>query len=117
MAIQITREFMRLGKYLPDIVIKTVFGGVPLRKSMADIQSGCDILVGTAGRIADLVRHKALDTSQLKFFVVDECDRQIETLCFLFFSLLTRSDARRYPGSVQKRASGQAGVNVHGDPL
>ena len=86
MAIQITREFIRLGKYLPDIVIKTVFGGVPLRKSMADIKSGCDILVGTAGRIADLVRHKALDTSQLKFFVVDECDRQIETLCFPFFS-------------------------------
>ena len=87
MAIQITREFIRLGKYLPDIVIKTVFGGVPLRKSMADIKSGCDILVGTAGRIADLVRHKALDTSQLKFFVVDECDRQIETLCFFFFRL------------------------------
>ena len=36
--------------------------------------------MGTAGRIADLVRHKALDVSQLKFLVVDECDRQIETL-------------------------------------
>lgn len=80
MAVQITREFVRLGKYLPDIVTKTVYGGVPLRKDIDQLKSGCDILVGTAGRIADLVRHKALDVSQLKFFVVDECDRQIETL-------------------------------------
>lgn len=80
MAVQISKEFHRLGKYLPDLVIKTVFGGMALKKNVEDLKGGCDILIGTPGRVADLVRQKALDVSKLKYFIVDECDQQLETL-------------------------------------
>ena len=74
MAVQITKEFHRLGKYLPDIVIKTAFGGVSISSNVQTLKNGCDILVGTPGRIADLVRNKHIDVSKVKSFVVDDCD-------------------------------------------
>lgn len=80
MAVQVTKQFYNLGKYLPDIVIKTVFGGVPIKKDIQALKGGCDILVGTPGRIAALMREKAISLKDLKFFVVDECDLQINTL-------------------------------------
>ncbi|KAK8810927.1 hypothetical protein WA538_000614, partial [Blastocystis sp. DL] len=80
MAVQVTKEFHRLGRFLNDIVVKTVFGGVPLKKNMEMLKGGCDILIGTPGRIADLVRHNAISVKDLRYFVVDECDLQIGTI-------------------------------------
>lgn len=80
MAVQVTKEFHRLGKFLPNIVVKTVFGGISIAKNIEALKSGCDILVGTPGRIADLLHRKAIDVSKLHYFVVDECDLQISTL-------------------------------------
>lgn len=77
---QITKEFHRLGKYLPEITVQTVFGGIPIKNNIESLKGGCDILIGTPGRIADLLRHKAIDVSKLKYFVVDECDLQFETI-------------------------------------
>lgn len=45
MAVQVTKEFHRLGRFLNDIVVKTVFGGVPLKKNMEMLKGGCDILI------------------------------------------------------------------------
>ena len=80
MAVQVTKEFRRLGKNLPSIVIKTVFGGVPVKQNITALKGGCDILIGTPGRIADLLRQKAIQVDKLRYFVVDECDLQINTI-------------------------------------
>ena len=75
-----TKQFYNLGKYLTDLKIKSVFGGLPIKKDIQALKNGCDILVGTPGRVAALLREKAIDVSNLKFFVVDECDLQINTI-------------------------------------
>lgn len=80
MAVQITKEFHRLGKFLPDITIKTVFGGVPIKSNIESLKQGCDVLVGTPGRIADLLHHKTIDVSKVKYLVIDECDLQFQTI-------------------------------------
>ena len=80
MAVQVTKEFHRLGKFLPNIVVKTVFGGLSVAKNIEALKGGCDILVGTPGRIADLLHRKVIDVSKLRYFIVDECDLQINTL-------------------------------------
>ena len=99
LAVQISNQFSRLGKYLPDITVKTVYGGIPIKKSIDLVKSGCDILIGTPGRIADLVRRKALNVSKIQYFVVDECDHQLEVLsCPNWFSLIYRH-TEGYPGS------------------
>ena len=38
------------------------------------------IIVGTPGRILDLIRRKYLKLNNLKFFVLDECDKMLEEL-------------------------------------
>lgn len=84
MAVQVTKEFHRLGKFLPSIIIKTVFGGISVAKNIETLKGGCDILVGTPGRIADLLHRKVIDVSKLRYFIVDECDLQISTLSCCF---------------------------------
>jgi len=43
------------------------------------LASGVDILVGTIGKLGALVKSKALDLSQIRFFVLDEADRLLST--------------------------------------
>ena len=114
MAVQVTKEFHRLGRFLNDVVIKTVFGGVPLKKNMEMLKGGCDILVGTPGRIADLVRHNAVSVKDLRYFVVDECDLQIGTIRRRDGSVSPR-EPQGHPGGVPEDALRQAGDDVHGD--
>lgn len=108
MAVQVTKEFHRLGRFLNDIVIKTVFGGVPLKKNVEMLKGGCDILVGTPGRIADLVRQNAISVKNLRYFVVDECDLQIGTIRrrspFVFLQRAARTSRRcsRRPPSTSR---------------
>ena len=42
------------------------------------IQSGCDILVATPGRLEDLHNQGFIDVSQLEIFVLDEADRMLD---------------------------------------
>lgn len=98
MAVQITKEFHRLGKYLPEIVIKTVYGGIPIKSNIESLKNGCDILIGTPGRISDLLQRKAIRLNNLKYFVVDECDLQFQNISTLLFPLLTRLSQRNSHG-------------------
>jgi len=43
-----------------------------------DIRSGVDILIGTPGRIQDLINRGTLDLSQLSHVVLDEVDRMLD---------------------------------------
>ena len=45
---------------------------------MANAEKAPHIIVGTPGRVLDLVRRKKLDLSKLKVFVLDECDRMLD---------------------------------------
>lgn len=80
MVVQTSKEFHRLSKYLPDLVITDVFGGMSQKKNIAELKNGCDILIGTPQRIADLFNAKAINVREVKYFVVDECDEQFQSL-------------------------------------
>ncbi|KAK8234313.1 putative DEAD/DEAH box RNA helicase [Phyllosticta capitalensis] len=52
-----------------------VYGGGPPRDQLAELQKGCDILIGTPGRLADFMdRPNVLSMSRVKFTVIDEAD-------------------------------------------
>ncbi|KAA8494972.1 ATP-dependent RNA helicase SUB2 [Porphyridium purpureum] len=79
LAYQIKAEFDRFSKYLKDIRTMAVFGGVPVKADKEKLEAAIpNILVGSAGRMADLVERKYVDLSKVKFFVLDECDRVLE---------------------------------------
>jgi len=84
LAFQIRAEFERFKKYLsPKINTQVFYGGVPLQQHR-DILKNKDnfphIVIGTPGRILGLVNEKALDLSYLKQFILDECDKMLESL-------------------------------------
>jgi translation initiation factor 4A len=53
-------------------------GKTPLREDMRALQRGCQFLVGTPGRIYDLMNRKYLITDHIKVIIVDEADQMLE---------------------------------------
>lgn len=80
LAYQIQHEFKRLGQFVKNIKISAVFGGHPTEKDRQMLKDGCHVLVGTPGRVLQLVREEALKLGSLSRFILDECDRCIDEL-------------------------------------
>ncbi|KAG8256296.1 ATP-dependent RNA helicase ddx39a [Homalodisca vitripennis] len=81
LAFQISKEYERFSKYMPQIKVGVFFGGLPIQKDEEVLKNNCPhIVVGTPGRILALVRSKKLNLKNLKHFVLDECDKMLELL-------------------------------------
>jgi len=79
LAYQICQEFLRFSKYLPAVEVKVFFGGVPVRQHKEMLKAATPhIVVGTPGRILQLVKEKNLKIGSLKRFILDECDQMLE---------------------------------------
>ncbi|XP_073989930.1 ATP-dependent RNA helicase Ddx1 isoform X1 [Rhodnius prolixus] len=76
LAEQTFQQILKFKKYLDEPKIKEVLviGGVNIKEQMSIIQSGIDIVVGTPGRLEDLINGGYLTLSQCRFFVLDEAD-------------------------------------------
>jgi superfamily II DNA/RNA helicase len=60
------------------IRVLTVYGGVPYEGQLDALASGVDVVVGTPGRLIDLMNRKALDISHVKSLVLDEADEMLD---------------------------------------
>ncbi len=63
------------GKYPRSLV---VYGGSPYGEQIRGLKKGVEIVVGTPGRIQDLIEKKALDLSQVEYFILDEGDEMLD---------------------------------------
>ncbi|KAF7008614.1 hypothetical protein CFC21_023334 [Triticum aestivum] len=54
-----------------------VYGGVPISQQMRTLNYGVDIVVGTPGRVIDLLRRGVLNLSEIQFVVLDEADQML----------------------------------------
>jgi len=82
LAYQIRNEFQRFTQYLKDVKTEVLYGGVPVSQHK-DLLKGPNcphIVVGTAGRVLQLVREKDLQTKGVKHFILDECDQMLAQL-------------------------------------
>ena len=59
-------------------MIRCVYGGRSIETQAAGLERGADILIGTPGRIIDLVDRGMLDLNNVCFFVLDEADRMLD---------------------------------------
>ena len=66
--------------YGANLSLKSVviFGGVGQNPQVEALQSGCDILIATPGRLEDLHNQGFIDVSNLEIFVLDEADRMLD---------------------------------------
>ncbi|NIM00822.1 MAG: DEAD/DEAH box helicase [Acidobacteria bacterium] len=77
LAMQVAGEARRFGA---SIGARTVlaYGGTSSGQQKADLKEGCDILVGTPGRLLDFVQSAWLSLRKLKHLVLDEADRMLD---------------------------------------
>ncbi len=78
LADQVSREIRRLARFIPNIKVLTLCGGVPLRPHLASLAHEPHIVVGTPGRILELVQMKALPLKAIRVLVLDEADRMLD---------------------------------------
>jgi ATP-dependent RNA helicase DeaD len=77
LCLQITRDIEKLSSNLPvDIV--AVYGGEPIYRQLGALKKGCHMVVGTPGRVNDLINRSKLDLSSVKFLVLDEADEMLK---------------------------------------
>ncbi|KAJ6802054.1 DEAD-box ATP-dependent RNA helicase 53-like [Iris pallida] len=61
----------------PKLSSTCLYGGIPIGRQVQTLGFGVDIVVGTPGRIIDLVERRSLDLSEVKFVVLDEADQML----------------------------------------
>jgi ATP-dependent RNA helicase DeaD len=76
LAIQVNDELVRIGKYTRARMLP-VYGGQPIDRQIRALRKGVDVVVGTPGRILDLIRRNVLDLSYINFLVLDEADEML----------------------------------------
>jgi translation initiation factor 4A len=77
LAQQIRSVATSLGEYL-GITAYSATGGTPLREDLRAIEKGVHIVIGTPGRIYDLMSRKALNRESMKVLILDEADQMLE---------------------------------------
>ena len=78
LADQVSREIRRLARFIPNIKVLTLCGGVPLRPHLASLAHEPHIVVGTPGRLLELLDKDALPLAALRTLVIDEADRMLD---------------------------------------
>ncbi|MDR1405265.1 MAG: DEAD/DEAH box helicase [Candidatus Methanoplasma sp.] len=93
LAVQIELEIKKLSKYSKHRSA-AIYGGASISDQIYRLNRGVDIVVGTPGRIKDMVERRVLNLTAIKEAVIDEADRMLdmgfaEELDFIIDSLPT----------------------------
>lgn len=76
LALQIERVVTNLSK-LMNIRVHACVGGTAVRQDIAVLRGGVHVVVGTPGRVNDMIERNALILNDLKLFVLDEADEML----------------------------------------
>lgn len=75
LALQITVEARKMAG--PEMRILSVYGGQDVEAQLHKLKSGCDLVIGTPGRLLDHIRRETLNLSRVKTLVLDEADQML----------------------------------------
>ena len=77
LAVQVAEELEILqGK--KGLQIIPIYGGTDIEKQSKILKNGCDIVVGTPGRVIDMAKRGHLNLEQISIFCLDEADRMLD---------------------------------------
>ncbi|MEV8630226.1 DEAD/DEAH box helicase [Streptosporangium sp. NPDC051023] len=77
LAVQVTEDLVTAAGKLGSRIL-TVYGGRAYEPQIEALKQGVDVIVGTPGRLLDLVKQKHLDLGQIDALVLDEADRMLD---------------------------------------
>ncbi|KAH9987472.1 P-loop containing nucleoside triphosphate hydrolase protein [Russula compacta] len=76
LAQQIQKVVIALGDYM-NVECHACVGGTNVREDMSKLQEGVQVVVGTPGRVYDMINRRALRTDSIKIFCLDEADEML----------------------------------------
>jgi len=77
LAVQIHKDAMTLGAHT-GLKHAVVFGGIDYQKQRQQLSEGCDVLIGTPGRLIDYFKQHVFDLRHAQVLVLDEADRMFD---------------------------------------
>lgn len=77
LCLQITKDIKNYSKYMPNVKTTAVYGGSSIMDQIRSLRDKPQIIVGTPGRVIDLINRKALDFSEVQWVVLDEADEML----------------------------------------
>ncbi|MEA2470934.1 MAG: ATP-dependent helicase DeaD [Thermoleophilaceae bacterium] len=77
LCIQVTQALRAYGEK-KGVKVVAVFGGAPIRTQQAQLKEGAQVVVGTVGRVMDLMSRHSLMLTSARFVVLDEADEMLD---------------------------------------
>ena len=78
LADQVAKEIRRLASAIPNLKVLILTGGIPLGPQLASLRKDSHVVVGTPGRIQEMLNKNALSLSKVRTLVLDEADRMLD---------------------------------------
>ena len=79
LALQIESVIKNLSQYM-NVSINLSVGGTTVRNNIDELLKNPQIVIGTPGRVLDMINKKALDTRGLKIMILDEADEMLSKI-------------------------------------
>ncbi len=76
LAVQSQEELFRFGRD-KGVKVRSVYGGSSIEKQIKALKSGAHVVVGTPGRLLDLIKRKALKLNHIETLILDEADEML----------------------------------------
>lgn len=77
LCMQTAKNITAFTKYCNGIAITAAYGGARIDQQIRELRRGSQIVVGTPGRVLDLIKRKQLDVETIEFVVLDEADEML----------------------------------------
>jgi ATP-dependent RNA helicase DeaD len=77
LCLQITKDIQDYAKYIDNLFITPVYGGAPISTQARFLNKGSQIVVGTPGRVVDMIKRGILKLENINWFVLDEADEML----------------------------------------
>ncbi|WP_367989561.1 DEAD/DEAH box helicase [Vibrio sp. NTOU-M3] len=77
LAIQVAAEMKNLGQNISGLKVLEIYGGTSIVDQMRALKNGAHIVVGTPGRVQDLINRDRLHLDEVHTFVLDEADEML----------------------------------------
>jgi ATP-dependent RNA helicase DeaD len=77
LCIQVADDLTKFAKYTKSIEVAAIYGGASIESQMRALKQNVQLVVGTPGRLRDLIRRKKLNIKAIKTVVLDEADEML----------------------------------------
>lgn len=77
LVMQIKKVMLALSEFMDNVSIKTLIGGTSVTNDIEELKVPPHIIIGTPGRIYDMIKRRKINMLSIKLFILDEADEML----------------------------------------